>query len=201
MDKCYLIKSKLDVHWGTLMQTIPNTKIKFMLVHNKAPIYNRGDYQKIFQLLNSSACKYFTIWVHGKVPSIKYISWKAWFFFLLEYVYVASLTSRLLHLVSNSSKIWARKAENIQLKCTRADINNQTLTPKKCISMQLNFCVQQNATCLDFPFLPSLGSFAVTVRSRSSWRWLCSVSWTNFTFSTFLESDSSLCFQYIEKFS
>lgn len=40
-DKHYLVKSKLDVHWGTLMQTIPKTKFKHALVHNKAFMYNR----------------------------------------------------------------------------------------------------------------------------------------------------------------
>lgn len=39
-DKNYLIKSKLDVYQGTLMQTIPKTKIKYMLVYNKALMYN-----------------------------------------------------------------------------------------------------------------------------------------------------------------
>lgn len=38
MDKPYLIKSKLDVHGGALMRTIPKTKIKYALVHFKAPI-------------------------------------------------------------------------------------------------------------------------------------------------------------------
>lgn len=46
MDKHYLIKSKLDVHRGTLMQTIPKTKIKYTLVHNKALMCNRGGLQK-----------------------------------------------------------------------------------------------------------------------------------------------------------
>lgn len=47
-DKHYLIKSKLDVHWGTLMKTIPKTKIKHTLVHTKAIMYNRGGLQKDF---------------------------------------------------------------------------------------------------------------------------------------------------------
>lgn len=46
MEKHYLIKSKLDVHWGTLMQTILKTKIKYTLVHNKALMYNKGGFQK-----------------------------------------------------------------------------------------------------------------------------------------------------------
>lgn len=47
MDKNYLInKSKLDMYWGTLMQTIPMTKIKYTLVYDKALVYNRGDLQK-----------------------------------------------------------------------------------------------------------------------------------------------------------
>lgn len=45
-DKNYLIKSKLDVYQGTLMQTIPKTKIKYMLVYNKALMYNWGGLQK-----------------------------------------------------------------------------------------------------------------------------------------------------------
>lgn len=50
MDKSYLIKSKLDVHWGALVQTVPKTKIKYMLVHIKPPYKIELVYKKIFQL-------------------------------------------------------------------------------------------------------------------------------------------------------
>lgn len=155
--------------------------------------------------MNRSTWKYFTIWVQGKVPSIECISSNAWFFFLLDmFMQLHFLPGYCFQFLTVQNKIWAGKAENIQLKCSsRADINNQTLTPNainfNAISMQLNFCVQQKTTCLDSYFPPSAGCFMVIVRSQSSWRWLCSVSCTNFTPSTLLVSDRKLGFQYVKK--
>lgn len=58
-NKHYLIKSKLDVHRRTLMQTIPKTKIKYTLVHNKALMHNKGGLQKDLSTFEQTSIQVF----------------------------------------------------------------------------------------------------------------------------------------------